>query len=599
MAHVLSRLGLFAALALLVTGCATSAAMRAGERAEGLQDFDRAIVEYTKAVASDPDNQNARLALERMKLRSSLEHFTRGRRLEAAGRLEDALIELQIAAELNPTSPDIEERLLAVRKQLQNKIAAARDGKTEIQAMIERVLALPPPGRELPNDVKLPTEINFSDASARVIYITLGKMANLSVTFDQQFRDSTATINLRNPTVEGALQAISTATRNFYQVTGPRAISVVPDTPAKRQEYEDEVVQTFFLSNADPKTTVDLLRIVVDARRVAPVEGANAISVKDTPERVAAVAKLLQAVDKARPEVVVDVEIIEVDRSRFKEFGLQLASPESVGISGGATINRDDLTVRDARRLGTGDVVLTSLPGLFYRLLKTDSNTRTLANTQLRSSEGMPAQAAFGERVPIPITVFSPIATGGIAQQPITSFQYQNIGVNIDITPRIHHDDEVSLSLKLEVSSISGSGFGDLPTFGNRSISTVIRLRDGETNLLAGLIRDDERQVLSGIPGLSDIPVVGKLFARSTRETTETDVVLTLTPRIIRVLDLDESDLRAFRVGRDSATGGPVELPLPPQPLPEQQPAPPPQQPQPQPPAVAPILPPVPQQPER
>ena len=149
------------------------------------------------------------------------------------------------------------------------------------------------------------------------------------------------------------------------------------------------------------------------------------------------------------------------------------------------------------------------MPGLFYRLLKTDSNTRTLANTQLRTSEGMPAQARFGERVPVPVTTFAPIATGGVAQQPITSFNYENIGVNIDITPRTHHDGEVSLALKILVSSISGTGFGELPTFGNREINTVIRLRDGETNLLAGLIRDDERQVLEGIPGLSDLAARG------------------------------------------------------------------------------------------
>ena len=193
----------------------------------------------------------------------------------------------------------------------------------------------------------------------------------------------------------------------------------------------------------------------------------------------------------------------------------------------------------------------------------------------------MPAQARFGERVPVPVTTFSPIATGGVAQQPITSFNYENIGVNIDITPRTHHDDEVSLALKIEVSSISGTGFGGLPTFGNRAINTVIRLRDGETNLLAGLIRDDERDVLEGVPGLSDLPLVGRLFAHTKRETQETDIVLTLTPRIIRVLDLTEDDLRPFRVGRDGearrlrsidSRGAPPILPPP---DPAQQPAPP------------------------
>jgi general secretion pathway protein D len=178
--------------------------------------------------------------------------------------------------------------------------------------------------------------------------------------------------------------------------------------------------------------------------------------------------------------------------------------------------------------------------------------------------------------VPVPVTIFSPIATGGVNQQPITSFNYENIGVNIDITPRTHHDDHVTLALKISVSNISGTGFGDLPTFGNREISTVIRLKDGETNLLAGLIRDDERRTLRGIPGLSDLPIIGPMFAHTQRESRETDIVLTLTPHVIRVLDLTEEDLRPFRVG-DTAAGPlalPVPVPLPAAPPAEREPAP-------------------------
>jgi general secretion pathway protein D len=172
--------------------------------------------------------------------------------------------------------------------------------------------------------------------------------------------------------------------------------------------------------------------------------------------------------------------------------------------------------------------------------------------------------------VPVPVTTFSPIAAGGVQTQPITSFNYENIGVNIDITPRTHHDDDVSLAVRIEISSISGKGFGDLPTFGNRSINTVIRLKDGETNMLAGLIRDEERQVLSGIPGLSDIPVVGKIFAHNRKETQETDIILTLTTRIVRVLNLRAEDLQPFRVGRDG-TAPLIDIPLP-TPLPPQRP---------------------------
>jgi general secretion pathway protein D len=251
--------------------------------------------------------------------------------------------------------------------------------------------------------------------------------------------------------------------------------------------------------------------------------------------------------------VVIDVEILEVDRTRLREYGLQIASPGSPhGISGSADVNRDDFRLANLRNLTAADVFLSGIPGIYYRLLKNDTSTRTLANPQLRTAEGLAATARFGERVPVPVTTFAPIAAGGINTQPITSYAYENIGVNIDITPRTHHDDEVTLALKVSLSSISGVGFANLPTFGNREISTTIRLKDGETNMLAGLIRDEERAVFSGIPGLSDIPLIGRLFANNHRETQQTDIILTLTPHIVRVLQLTEADLLPFRFGRDS-----------------------------------------------
>ena len=337
----------------------------------------------------------------------------------------------------------------------------------------------------------------------------------------------------------------------------------MPDTPAKRREYQEEIVRTFYLSNAELKETIDLLRIVVDARRVAGMPGTNAITIKDSPERIAAAGRVIAAIDKARPEVVLDVELLEVDRTKLRDYGLQIASPGSPGISGSADVNRQQLHVARSPRTSTqSDVFLTGVPALFYRLLKSDTNTRTLANPQLRTTDGVAAQARFGERVPVPVTTFSPIATGGVPQQPITSFNYENIGVNIDITPRTHHNDDVSLTMKVEVSSISGTGFGGLPTFGTRYINTVLRLRDGETNVLAGLIRDDERVLLEGVPGLSDIPGLGQLFTRTRKEAQETDILLTLTPHIVRVLDLSEADLRPFRV-RSGPAAPLIDLPAP------------------------------------
>jgi len=551
------------AVALLATGCATSSGLRRAAAAEQRQDYDIAVAEYTNVLRQHPDDAGARQALERAKLRASSDHLQAARRLAATGKLDQALVEYELALELNPTNSEIDTALRDVRSQLRTKVAVAREGKTELQTLIERARDTPPVGLELPSDVRLPTSLVFRDASSRDVYLAIARFANISLSFDPTFRAAPLTIDLRNNTLEAALRTVSETTQSFYRVTGARSVLIIPDTPTKRREFEEEVVRTFYLSNADLKETMDLLRMVLDARRVSPVTATNAITVKDTPERIAAAARVISAIDKARPEVIIDVELLEVDRTRLQEYGLQIASSGSPGINGSASVAADKsgtLNLRALRSLTQSDVLLANLPSLYYRLLKTDTNTRTLANPQLRTSEGMPAQARFGERVPVPVTTFTPFAQGGAAQQPITSFNYENIGVNIDITPRTHHDDDVTLSLKISVQSISGTGFGGLPTFGNREISTVIRLRDGETNMLAGLIRDEERKVLEGLPGLSDLPVIGRLFAHSRMENSQTDIILTLTPHIVRVLDLDESDLLAFRVGRDSGAPA-IQLP--------------------------------------
>ena len=559
---------LFVLVALTAAaGCATGALGRARD-AERRDDYDRAVAEYNRILADDPGNTDVRLAFDRAKLRASQDHFFAGRRLAAEGRLDEALVEFQLASELNPSSGEVADALQTVRGQLRARIAVAREGQTELEALIVRARELPPPGLDLPSGLKLPASLLFRSASSRDVFTALARFAGVSLVFDPAFRDDTISLDLRDVTFESALRSLTATTRTFYRVTAPRTLTIVPDTPAKRREYEEEVVQTFYLSNADLRETMDMLRVVIDSRRVAPITATNAITIKDTPERIAAAAKVIAAVDKARPEVIIEVELLEVDRSRLQEFGLQLASPGSSGISGVADVNQSNLTLRNLVNLSQADVFMASLPALYYRLLKNDANTRQLANPQLRTSEGIAAQARFGEEVPVPVTQFAPIATGGLNQQPITSFNYRTIGVNIDITPRTHHDDDVTLAVRVEVSSISGTGFGGLPTFGTRLINTVIRLKDGETNMLAGLIRDDERRVLGGIPGLSDLPVVGRMFAHSRTETQETDIVLTLTPHIVRVLNLTEDDLRPFRVGRDAGVPVldvpvPIEIPVP------------------------------------
>jgi general secretion pathway protein D len=583
------------AVAALTSACAAAAASRRGRDAEFRRDYDRAVVEYTKALRLDPDSGSARSGLERNKARATDEHLQRARRLAAVGKFDEAVVEYGVAAELSPANSTVDEELRTTRNKLRAKVAVTREGKTELQNLIDRTRDLPPPGLDLPQNVKMPGSLIFRDASSRDVFTAIARLGGISIVFDPQFRETPVTVDLRNATLDDALAAVAGASRTFFRVNAPQTVIVVPDTPAKRREYEEEIVRTFYLSNADPKETMDMLRLVLDARRLSLLTATNAIVIKDTPEHVVAASRVLSAIDKAKPEVIIDVQLLEVDRTRLLEYGLQVASPGSPGINGSVTVATDanqTLTLQMLKNLTASDILLTNLPGLYYRLLKSDANTRILANPQLRASEGATASARFGERVPVPVTTFTPIATGGTPQQPIVSFNYENIGVNIDITPRAHHDDDVTLLLNVAVTNISGTGFGGLPTFGNREIKTQIRLRDGETNLLAGLIRDDERRIVDGVPGLSDLPGVGRIFGHTTRTAQQTDIVLTLTPHIVRLLDLTESDLRPFRVSRDSTLTGGADLPV----LPAVLPPPPTQAPSPAPAAppgtATPLLPP-------
>src|SRR5207249_4126967 len=214
------------------------------------------------------------------------------------------------------------------------------------------------------------------------------------------FRDTPVTVDLRTATLDDALSAVAGATRTFYRVQSPKTLTVIPDTPAKRREYEEEVVRAFYLSNADLKETSDLLRMVLDARRISPTTATNALTIKDTPERVAAAARVLNAIDKARPELIIDVELLEVDRTRLLEYGLQIASAGSTGLNGSvavATDSNSSVNLRTLRNLSQSDIIFASLPTLYYRLLKTDANTPTLANPQLRTVDGMLAKARFGD----------------------------------------------------------------------------------------------------------------------------------------------------------------------------------------------------------
>ena len=532
--------------------CATSSAFRAGEKAERLQDYDRAVLEYSRAVQQRPGEVQYARSLARARLRASVEHANMARRLAGRGLYKEALDEYRLALDFDPRSSTLadEMRELETRRERASHARSIEQAKARARETLLPGLDLGPEGEQ-------PLGLVFRGASLREAYLALGRAVGVNVVFDPDFQDQPVSLDLRDVSFEKALSALGGAGRTFHRVTEAGIVTVVPDTPAKRREYEQQVIKTLFLSNADVKETIDLLRIVLGARRVAPLPGANAITINDTPDKIAAAERIVAIVDKRRAEVVVEVQILEVDRSALKEYGIYLTSGLDAqgieGIAAGVFPDPDaDFTVDD-NPYSSSNLVVTALPGAVVRLLQSDGSTRLLANPQLRISEGQKAEARFGDQVPVPVTIFASIATGGLAQQPITSFEYKDVGVNIDITPRVHHDGEVTLELKLDISAVGPAGFQGLPTFNSRLVTSTIRLRDGETNLLAGLILDSERYGLTGIPGVADIPFIGRLFARNREEATQTDIVMTLTPHVLRRPEITEEDLRSFLVGGEAS----------------------------------------------
>src|SRR3989454_703087 len=234
-------LAMCAGIGLITAGCAATTAAHRARDAEHQQDYDRAVVEYTKAVRLHPDDTNARVGLERAKLRAAEDHFQRGRRLAATGKYNQALVEYELAAEMNPTSGDLDTELRATRNKLRAKIAVAREGKTELQTLIERARDLPPPGLDLPPNVKMPASLTFREASSRDVFTAIARFAGISLIFDPAFREASITVDLRNATLDDALNAVAGTTRTFFRVTAPKTVAVIPDTPAKRREYEEVV----------------------------------------------------------------------------------------------------------------------------------------------------------------------------------------------------------------------------------------------------------------------------------------------------------------------------------------------------------------------
>jgi general secretion pathway protein D len=361
------------------------------------------------------------------------------------------------------------------------------------------------------------------------------------------------TIEIGSVTLEKALDILMLQTKNFYKVIDEHTLLIAPDNRQKRQELEDQVIRTFYLSSAETKQVVSVIRTLLNSRQVAENDALNSVSIKDTPDKVAIAARLIDSNDKSKGEVIIDVQLMEINRKTLSTLGIDLSS-KSLTFQfqdGKALVPMNNLSSLKQQ----GNWLMGPIPSVVVNFLKSDSDTKTIAQPQLRVSEGEKAEIVIANRVPIPNTSFNSSQTVGGNIVPITSFTYQNVGITLQIEPRVHHNKEVSLKVQVEVSNLAGAvdlGTGvTQPIIGTRQVQTVIRLRDGESNLLAGLIKRDDKATKSGVAGVTDVPGLGDVFSTRTNDREDTDIVLTLTPYIVRIPDIQEDDLQTLWVGTE------------------------------------------------
>ncbi|MBZ0112333.1 MAG: hypothetical protein K8J08_07735 [Thermoanaerobaculia bacterium] len=545
--HFLPRL----MVGLLFFGCGSYGLHRQAQVAEDTGNWDDAVLGYIELTQQDPGNITYRSSLIRAKIKASQQHFESGKRFHQASSFERALIEYRQAVELDPTNQYAYVELQKVRDEIEAR-AQQRGAQKTIEEMKReaRERSQPPMLNPRSND---PISLDFPQpVPIKDIYRALGKAYGINILFDPNLRSQEIAIELKDVTPQKALEILMRGGQHFYKVLDEHTILIAAESAQNRRAYEDQVIQTFFLSNAEVKDVMTMIRTMVDAKKVAANDQQNAIIMRDSADRVKVAERLIQVNDKARAEVVVDVELLQVNSKEIRDIGLSLSS---YSVGWGLDLGDDTLRLSDFEHLNENHWGLT-VPSFLYSFVKNNSNSQVLAKPQLRISEGEKASLHIGERVPIPSTTFNTSNNQGGNVIPVTSFQYTDVGIKVEIEPRVHHNLEVTLKLSVEVSNLAGSVEGSSgvsqPIIGTRKIDTVIRLKDGETNFLAGLLRTDEISGDSGIPGLSEIPLLGRLFSKKNTDHQRTDVILTMTPHIIRRSDITEDDLMPVWVGTEA-----------------------------------------------
>ncbi len=542
--------GAIAILAMLLFSCTSFRNYQQAQQYELLDDWDNAVVEYSKALELDPGNMRYRMALQNAKLEASRVHFEKGKTLRAAGQNELAAMEFELTVKLDPTNQYAAVELAKAVDDLKKKNQESSEDSIEEMKRHATEKSRPPtlnPSSNQPISLSFPKETNVKD-----IYRALGNAFGINIMFDQRVKDDKISIELRDVTAQQALERVMQAAGHFYKVLDDKTIIVVPDTAQTRREYEDLVIRTFYLSNGDAEQVTNVVRTMIEARNVFPLKALNAITIRDTADKVLIAQKIIEANDKARAEVVVSVELLQADADKTRKLGMAINTGDNSGVPLSVSNAEGNAvqTIEALRNLNSSNFSFT-LPTASYSLFKSDTEATLLAKPQLRISEGEKATLHIGQRVPVPVTTFNTAGSNtGQVYTPATSYNYQDIGIKISIEPRVHHNREVTLKLTVEVSSLQGYvPDTQQPIIGTRTIESTIRLKDGETNFLAGLIRRDDTSGAQETPFLSDIPILGRLFTNENKNHKATDLILTMTPHIIRVPDITEEDLAPMWVG--------------------------------------------------
>jgi general secretion pathway protein D len=579
---------ILAGLAAGLLGCDGDSDFQKGKEQEAAKNFDQAMIYFKMALDKNPNNLVFKVYYDRVRLKAGVMHYEYGQRLEKAQKFDEAMAEYEQAFIIDPANDVARDDYTRVKKFLENP--SPTKPVPEIQNLIKQNETNPSRAVELSPVITTPITLKVTDTGKR-IYETISKLAGINVVFDPDWERAQGqerlTVELNNVTLLESLEIMQIRTRTFWKPLSSNTLLVIPDNQAKRRDYEDQVIKTIYLSNSlaatDLTETVNALRQLLNLRNIVQSNALNAIIIRDTPDKVAIAEKIVQSVDKSKPEVIIDVAVMEADRDRIRDLGVTPFFGSAAGIGTTATFNNaltGGATVTGGTSSGgsTGGTTTTTttpgtvpinrlghlaggsfsvvIPSATAQALLSDTKARILSNPQLRASDGKLAKIRIGQKVPISTGSFTPFTGGGATAGNIFSqFQYQDVGVNMDITPKVHLDREITLTVKVEISSIAGQqNFNGLlePIFNNRSVEHEITLKEGEANVLAGIISDDDRTVVSGIPGLAQIPILRFLFSSEHLEHNTQEFIIVMTPHIVRLPSYEEINVRGIYVGTDT-----------------------------------------------